>query len=389
MITKIMSYVLAGSIFFSSSCISKPPLREQPKYCANIKHENHLQLIDYLFCDNIQEEFETLQQKTQENTTSKISIYEQINIPNLDRLRDTYLEDLIKYKPRQRIIVEQPTRHENQKQNSKTLNKKLDSEKQVSVKRAVTYNSIPILMYHEIGAKKTPYFPRYQVSPEMFRKHLEYLYDKNYATISLEDYVNEEYKNLPEDKKPIVITFDDATEGQLRYLFDESGKPYLDPDCAVGVMLNFADEHPEFGNKATFFIDWVDKYGSFKVAFGQPGREKQKLKDLIMYGMEIGLHTERHVNLKQASTKKIKNEMKFNKYLISQILPEYPVKFLAVPYGGMPGQKGMKIIKNNIEYACAAWGGIAPLRTSKKSSNYRIPRIEINSDFKNLKNYVR
>jgi len=387
---KILAYALAGSMFFSSSCIHKPPLHEQPKYYAIAKYEKPLKFINYLFCDDIQEQSGTLLPGNQKKITSKISISEQENMPKLDILGDIHIEDIIiNSKPRQRIMIEQPNKHENQKQNSKILNKKPGSEKQVPVKRAVTYNSIPILMYHEIGTKKTPYFPRYQVSPEMFRKHLQYLYDKNYVTISLEDYVNEEYKNLPENKKPIVITFDDATEGQLKYSFDESGKPYLDPDCAVGVMLDFAEKHPGFGNKATFFIDWVDKYGSFKVAFGQPGREKQKLKDLILYGMELGLHTERHVNLKQASAKKIKNEMKFNKYLISQFVPEYLVKFLALPYGGMPGQKGMKIIKKNIEYACAAWGGRAPLRTSKKSNNYKIPRIEINNNFKNMKIYVK
>ena len=57
--------------------------------------------------------------------------------------------------------------------------------------------------------------------------------------------------NLPRGASPVVFTFDDATEGQFRYL-EKDGKPVIDPDCAVGILEEFSRKHPDFGFEATF-----------------------------------------------------------------------------------------------------------------------------------------
>ena len=67
---------------------------------------------------------------------------------------------------------------------------------------------VPILMYHELGKPEN----RYTVSPERFNSHLKKLYDNDFQLISLEDYVNKNFEGLKDNKKPVVITFDDEDE---------------------------------------------------------------------------------------------------------------------------------------------------------------------------------
>ena len=49
--------------------------------------------------------------------------------------------------------------------------------------------------------------------------------------------------DLPRGATPVVLTFDDSTRSQAALLPD--GR--IDPDSAVGIMLEFASDHPDFG----------------------------------------------------------------------------------------------------------------------------------------------
>jgi len=251
-----------------------------------------------------------------------------------------------------------------------------------------TARNVPILMYHDIG-KPGEYGQRYCVGPEIFRKQLKSLYDNGFISVSLSEYVNGEYKFLQPDKKPVVITFDDATKGQFRYLENKFGRIYIDPDCAIAILHDFNKKHPDFRLKATFFIDFVNTKGNFQVPFAQPGYEVDKIKKIIDLGMEIGNHSLEHINLKKTKSKDINNNMKFLDYIINLIRPDYQVESFAYPYGAVPKTKpGKNTINNYFKYACIGWGGIAPDVDSKRFNRYRIPRIEINNDLKNLKKYV-
>ncbi|MBT3407260.1 polysaccharide deacetylase family protein [Candidatus Woesearchaeota archaeon] len=247
---------------------------------------------------------------------------------------------------------------------------------------------VPILMYHEIG-NSNEYSPRYVVSPNMFKKHLNALYEDNFVSISLDEYITGTYKHILKGKKPMIITFDDATIGQFRYITNNEGEKIIDPDCGVGIMQTFSKKNPDFRMKAAFFIDYVNKVGNFEVPFKQNGYEINKINDLIDMGFDIGSHTLEHVNLKNATKKEMNNQIEFLNYIVNLIKPDYKIKSLAEPFGAMPTtKKGKKLIKQNFEYAFAAWGGVARDINSKKFNKYAIPRIEINNDFKNLNMYV-
>lgn len=50
----------------------------------------------------------------------------------------------------------------------------------------------------------------YVITPETFEKDLQYLKEKGYTTIVMQDLLDYVKKNQPLPEKPIVLTFDDG-----------------------------------------------------------------------------------------------------------------------------------------------------------------------------------
>ena len=70
---------------------------------------------------------------------------------------------------------------------------------------------IMILEYHKID------YPEASWTPENFRRDLETLYAKGYRLINLGDLLDRRF-TLPGGTTPVVLTFDDSSPGQFRYL---------------------------------------------------------------------------------------------------------------------------------------------------------------------------
>jgi len=167
---------------------------------------------------------------------------------------------------------------------------------------------IPILEYHTIltpnlektvfknrNIRKKKWFNRLVVTSEQFRNHLQTLYKFGFRNISLNEYLSlikgqkKAFDRIPPGSKLYVLTFDDATFGQFDFTgFDKDGNPIIDPDCAVGIMIEFAREHPDFKLNAAFNIDFEN------TPFMQVQYVKKKLNMLLDYGFEIVNHTKNH-----------------------------------------------------------------------------------------------
>ncbi|HHX41061.1 MAG TPA: polysaccharide deacetylase family protein [Armatimonadetes bacterium] len=196
---------------------------------------------------------------------------------------------------------------------------------------------VPVLEYHVIGPKEG----RWARTPEAFRKDLETLYAHGFRAVSLRDYVTG-HINLPRGASPVVFTFDDATEGQFRYL-EKDGKLVIDPDCAVGILEEFSRKHPDFGFEATFYV-------LPESAFGQPQYRKQKLQYLAEKGLEIGNHTWSHHALKRLSNEKVQEELARPQQAIGEVVPNFRFFSLALPLGISPKEKSLA--------SKGAWNGI-------------------------------
>ncbi len=181
---------------------------------------------------------------------------------------------------------------------------------------------VPIIMYHDVQ----DYEAEWVRSRSNFRNDLERFYDLGYSLVLLSDYLDGNI-NVPAGRAPLVLTFDDGTRGQFRMIESDEGL-IPDPDCAVGILLEFSRTHPEFGHAATFFVNSGNP-------FGDPSEVEEKFKFLLENGMEIGNHTRSHENLAYASPEVVAREIGSLANEVRAICG-YDTVSLALPYGGYP-----------------------------------------------------
>lgn len=181
---------------------------------------------------------------------------------------------------------------------------------------------VMVLMYHNIGETEE----EWTRTPDNFRKDLQMLYDKGYRPISLRDYVTGNI-TTPEGYTPIVITFDDGNRNNFEYLEDGS----INPNSAVGLLMDFHEQNPDFPPAATFFL-------TGDVPFGQRELIGQKFEFLIDKGMDVGNHSKNHANFTEASVELLQEEIgRQVQYLEGFIKTEgYQVNTIALPYGTRP-----------------------------------------------------
>jgi hypothetical protein len=181
---------------------------------------------------------------------------------------------------------------------------------------------IMVLMYHNIGETEE----EWTRTPENFRRDLQVLYEKGYRPISLKDYTTGNITTA-QGYTPIVITFDDGNKNNFEYLDDGS----LSPTSAVGILMDFHNNNPDFSTAATFFL-------TGNVPFGQRDLIGQKFQFLLENGMDIGNHSKNHANFTEASAELLQSEIGEQiQYLESFIEAEgYKVNTIALPYGTRP-----------------------------------------------------
>lgn len=244
---------------------------------------------------------------------------------------------------------------------------------------------VMILMYHNIGEEEQTWTR----TVDNFKKDLQTLYDKGYRPISLTDYVN---GNIITEMgyTPVVLTFDDGNLNNFRYLEDGS----IDPNCAVGILVEFNRTHPDFPLEATFFI-------TSSTPFKQSQYSKEKVEYLIEMGMDIGNHSKDHMNFKDASQSDIETQLGYQaEYLETYTPVGYKVNTLALPYGSRPKNKDLEIYLQKGMYEDYSYENIAILNVGwfPALSPYHIdfnalslPRVrasEMNVDNVGMYNYL-
>jgi len=206
-----------------------------------------------------------------------------------------------------------------------------DKEETVTEKEILKYmpnelGQIMILMYHKIGSPESEWMR----TPQNFRQDLINLYENGYRLVNLLDYVKGNI-DIEAGKSPVVLTFDDATQGQFNFI-ETAGSLRLDPDCAVAILEDFCSQFPDFGKGATFYI-------YYPYPFHQIQYIKEKLEFLVNNGYEIGNHTYSHADLSNLSYEDVAKEIALNASKTNEILRGYEVKSLALTYGLYPQNK--------------------------------------------------
>lgn len=167
---------------------------------------------------------------------------------------------------------------------------------------------VPIFIYHSVR----PHFPGespeqdiYDITPELFEKHLLYLRDNGYTTVTLDDLaVFIERKTTAPVAKPVILTFDDGWDNQYHFAF-----PLL----------------KKYGMTATFYI-YTNPIGK------EPYLSWSQIRDMAAAGMAIASHTLSHRPLHLLNPIELVKEIAESKKTLEMRLG-ISVAHFATPFG--------------------------------------------------------
>ncbi|MDD5129563.1 MAG: polysaccharide deacetylase family protein [Candidatus Omnitrophica bacterium] len=210
--------------------------------------------------------------------------------------------------------------------------------------------TVPILMYHNIGYEEGSFY----VAPENFAKQMEYIKNKGYEVITLDELVQGIKNNKSFKRNKVVITFDDGYRDNFQYAY-----PVL----------------KKFGFPATIFIisDFVGK------SFGN-GKEFLNWDQIILMSKDdisFGAHTKTHFNLGSRVDEPVaQEEIMGSKNAIEEKI-KLPVEYFCYPSGGF-NEKTKEMIKQaGFKGACSTNRGFAKFNRDE----YELKRIKVtNSD---------
>lgn len=194
---------------------------------------------------------------------------------------------------------------------------------------------IMILEYHLVGDTNA----RWERQRDVFRHDLELLYERGYRPISVSELVDRKI-DLPAGLSPVVVTFDDASPSQFRYI-EKNGQLGIDPTSALGIWLDFARQHPDWRNKGVFcMLSGAEAGRSF---FGNKDIEGQKtewrhrkVKFLADQGFELCNHTLWHAQLSKYPDAFVQEQIARLQMAVDSAVPGYRIRTLALPLGLWP-----------------------------------------------------
>ncbi|MCU0317525.1 MAG: polysaccharide deacetylase family protein [Fimbriimonadaceae bacterium] len=206
--------------------------------------------------------------------------------------------------------------------------------------------SVMVVMYHQLGPTE-----KYMVrSYDNFRKDLNRLYEMGYRPVTMAEYAQNKMSLAP-GASPVVLTFDDSWISQFRMLPDGT----IDRKSFVGIWEEFAQKHPDFPVKGTFY---VLPNGPFE----QKNSAARKLELLRSWGSEIASHTIKHYDLRKKSDEVVKKELAESAEFVRSLGWE-PVS-LALPYGSIPRNtkllEGFEWNGKRVKYQNVVLAGSAP-----------------------------
>jgi peptidoglycan/xylan/chitin deacetylase (PgdA/CDA1 family) len=233
---------------------------------------------------------------------------------------------------------------------------------------------VMILEYHKIDYPEE----RWTRTPENFRRDLERLHRAGYRLVALNALLDGRIA-LPAGTTPVVLTFDDSSPGQFRYL-GQNGALRIDPKSAVAILEAFAKERPDFGHVATFYV--LPGASRPNRLFDQPEYEGRKLQYLVSRGFEIGNHTLWHANLGKYDQQTVRTQIAEAQQWIQRHVPDYRIRTLALPHGVYPkdvqwalqGTAKGTTYRNDAILMVA--GGAAPSPFASAFDPVRVPRIQ-------------
>jgi peptidoglycan/xylan/chitin deacetylase (PgdA/CDA1 family) len=185
---------------------------------------------------------------------------------------------------------------------------------------------IPVMMYHRITPAVAGEF---DMTPKDFRAQLQRLFHEGYRPVRTIDLARGEL-TVAAGYTPVVLTFDDGYTDQFRM----SGGD-VDPECAVGIILDVAKQFPDCAPAGSFNIN-NDPFG-----LATPAARATGLRTLHELGFEIANHTFGHDNLRQLDGPGVQRDFVQLQRLVREAVPEASVLTMALPFGVAPADRAL------------------------------------------------
>lgn len=185
---------------------------------------------------------------------------------------------------------------------------------------------VMVVMYHGLGKKNSAYTR----TVESFRQDLLTYYEMGFRPINLSDYVDGNV-DVPAGMTPIVLTFDDGNKSNFNVIEknEATGELSIDRDSAIGIIVEFNKQYPDWDLKGSFFLNGG-------TPFGQKEFVNDKVNWLVENGFEVGNHSFGHEDLTEQDAAGIQKSLGKNIQEIESRIENYTVNTLALPFGKRP-----------------------------------------------------
>jgi peptidoglycan/xylan/chitin deacetylase (PgdA/CDA1 family)/glycosyltransferase involved in cell wall biosynthesis len=198
--------------------------------------------------------------------------------------------------------------------------------------------TVPVLLYHRVV--RTP--PRGSchglwVTTQQFESQLRSLQRRGFQAITFRQFDQHRRSGRRLPPKPVILTFDDGYEDNYTEAF-----PLLKKYGMAAVIFVVTDQ------RRTNFWDCNEP--------PVPLMTDDRLRELSSYGIEIGSHTVTHLNVAQADSYRLVEELRSSKQSLEQILGQEVISF-AYPYGAVTPQAKEFVRAAGYRYALAGNGG--------------------------------
>ncbi len=204
---------------------------------------------------------------------------------------------------------------------------------------------VPVLMYHVIASPpSSAQLPELYVDPKDFDQQMEWLRDRGYQGVSLNQVYDAWFKEGKLPEKPVVVSFDDGYRSQYVYARPELRK-----------------------------LGWPGVLSAIAGRIGQPNAELSDamVRNLIDNGWELDSHTINHVDVSQASGSQLQSEVAGSRRMLQQRFHQ-PVNFFCYPSGRYDDQAIAAVRAAGYLGATTTDEGLA-----RKSEMFTLKRIRV------------
>lgn len=213
---------------------------------------------------------------------------------------------------------------------------------------------VPVLMYHMVSDWTPPRALAVQVKE--FERQIQYLSEKGYTVMSLEEMLDALSSGEALPKKTVVITFDDGYEDNYINAF-----PIL----------------KKYNYPATVFMpsDLVGKTNEWDTKIGYKETtllNSSQIKEMSQNNISFQSHTSNHVRLTEVSKEEARKEIFVSKDKLAQITGQ-KVDILCYPYGEFSEEIESYTKDAGYRYAITTVQG----RVLKDFSPYAIKRVRV------------